>query len=62
MLEHEFTIRFITGSPHTTPMELMQGIKDSIQYVLHIHSSIFPYSLTYQTSDQRPHYNIQYKA
>ncbi|KAH0825930.1 hypothetical protein J3R83DRAFT_7620 [Lanmaoa asiatica] len=31
ILEQEFTIRFTTGSPHATPMELMQGIKDSIQ-------------------------------
>ncbi|KAI9457503.1 hypothetical protein HD554DRAFT_2030027 [Boletus coccyginus] len=31
MLEQEFTIRFVTGSPHAAPMELMQGVKDSIQ-------------------------------
>ncbi|KAF8428888.1 hypothetical protein L210DRAFT_3327899, partial [Boletus edulis BED1] len=31
MLDQEFTIRFISGSPHASPMELMQGIKDSIE-------------------------------
>ncbi|KAF8438190.1 hypothetical protein L210DRAFT_3679452 [Boletus edulis BED1] len=31
MLEQEFSIRFISSSPHATPMELMQGMKDSIQ-------------------------------
>ncbi|KAI9571213.1 hypothetical protein HD554DRAFT_1998148, partial [Boletus coccyginus] len=31
MLEQEFMIRFVTGSPHAAPMELMQGVKDSIQ-------------------------------
>ncbi|KAF8546849.1 hypothetical protein OG21DRAFT_1426017 [Imleria badia] len=31
LLEQEFTIKFTTGSPHATPMELMQGVKDSIQ-------------------------------
>ncbi|KIK80517.1 hypothetical protein PAXRUDRAFT_15749 [Paxillus rubicundulus Ve08.2h10] len=30
MLEKEFCIRFVTGSPHVTPMELMQAMKDSI--------------------------------
>ena len=34
MLEKEFTIRFVTGSPHASPMELMQGIKDGIEYVV----------------------------
>ncbi|KAI5983207.1 hypothetical protein EDD15DRAFT_2179497 [Pisolithus albus] len=31
MLEQEFSIRFISSSPHATPMELMRGLKDSIQ-------------------------------
>jgi len=31
MLEQEFTIRFISASPHASPMELMQGLKDSIK-------------------------------
>ena len=31
VLEQEFLIRFVSGSPHTTPMELMQGLKESIQ-------------------------------
>ena len=31
MIEQEFTIRFISGSPHASPMDLMQGIKDSIE-------------------------------
>ncbi|KAI9567277.1 hypothetical protein HD554DRAFT_2205650 [Boletus coccyginus] len=31
VLEQEFSIRFISGSPHATPMELMHGIKESIQ-------------------------------
>jgi len=30
MLEKEFCIRFVTGSPHATPMELMTAIKESI--------------------------------
>ena len=36
MLKQEFSIRFISSSPHAPPMELMQGIKDLIQYV-HCH-------------------------
>ncbi|KAF8840259.1 hypothetical protein BDN67DRAFT_880617, partial [Paxillus ammoniavirescens] len=30
MLEKEFCIQFVTGSPHAAPMELMQAMKDSI--------------------------------
>ena len=31
MIEQEFTIQFVSGSPHASPMDLMQGIKDSIE-------------------------------
>ncbi|KAF8430572.1 hypothetical protein L210DRAFT_1019310 [Boletus edulis BED1] len=31
MLEREFTVRFVSGSPHASPMELMQGLKESIK-------------------------------
>ena len=31
LLEQEFSIRFVSGSSHATPMELMQGLKESIQ-------------------------------
>ena len=31
LLEQEFSIQFVSGSPHTTLMELMQGLKESIQ-------------------------------
>ena len=31
VLEQESLIQFISGSPHATPMELMQGLKKSIQ-------------------------------
>ena len=34
MLEKEFTIHFVMRSPYTSPMELMRGIKDSIEYVV----------------------------
>ncbi|KAF8546400.1 hypothetical protein OG21DRAFT_1391836, partial [Imleria badia] len=30
MLEQEFSICFISSSPHATPLELMQGMKDLI--------------------------------
>ena len=33
MLEKEFSIRFVTLSPHASPMELMQAMKDSISWV-----------------------------
>ncbi|KAF8433086.1 hypothetical protein L210DRAFT_3614192 [Boletus edulis BED1] len=33
MLEQEFSIHFISSSPHATPMELMQGMKDLIQHI-----------------------------
>ncbi|KAH7885175.1 hypothetical protein F5I97DRAFT_1937442 [Phlebopus sp. FC_14] len=32
MIKQEFSIQFISGSPHTTPIELMQGMKDSIHH------------------------------
>ena len=54
MLEQECMIRFITGSPHATPMELMQGVKNSIEYVFHIDSSTFPYSLTTRKAADSP--------
>lgn len=34
MIEKEFCVRFVTSSPHASPMELMQAIRDSIRYVL----------------------------
>lgn len=30
MLEKEFFLRFVTSSPHASPMELMKAMKDSI--------------------------------
>ncbi|KAL0569855.1 hypothetical protein V5O48_012107 [Marasmius crinis-equi] len=30
MIEKEFSTRFVTSSPHATPMELVKGLKDSI--------------------------------
>ncbi|KAI0091387.1 hypothetical protein BDY19DRAFT_886012 [Irpex rosettiformis] len=30
MIEKEFCVRFVTSSPHASPMELMQAIRDSI--------------------------------
>lgn len=30
MMEKEFCVRFVTGSPHAAPMELMHAMKDSI--------------------------------
>lgn len=32
MLEKEFCVRFVTSSPHASPMELMKAMKDSIGY------------------------------
>lgn len=31
MLEKEFTIRFVTSSPHASPAELMQGVRESVR-------------------------------
>ena len=31
MLEKEFCVHFMSFSPHATPLELMQGVKESIQ-------------------------------
>jgi hypothetical protein len=33
MLEKEFCVRFVSSSPHATPMELMCGFKESIVFV-----------------------------
>ncbi|KAG2153502.1 uncharacterized protein EDB93DRAFT_1239739 [Suillus bovinus] len=33
MLEKEFFVRFVTSSPHATPMELMRAMKESIWYI-----------------------------
>lgn len=30
VLEKEFCVRFVTSSPHVSPMELMRGVKESI--------------------------------
>ena len=35
MLEKEFYVRFVSSSPHATPMELMDALKLSIEYVNH---------------------------
>lgn len=34
MLEQEFYVRFVSSSPHAAPMELMQGLRESILYVV----------------------------
>jgi len=41
MLEKQFCVRFVSLSPYATPLELMQGVKASIQFVLiiDIHAS-----------------------
>ncbi|KAH7905869.1 hypothetical protein BJ138DRAFT_1094753 [Hygrophoropsis aurantiaca] len=31
MLEKEFCVRFVSSSPHASPLELMKGVKDSIR-------------------------------
>ena len=33
MIEKEFCVRFVTSSPHASPMELMTAIRDSIRWV-----------------------------
>lgn len=33
MLEKEFCVRFVSSSPHVTPLELMRAVTQSIQYV-----------------------------
>lgn len=33
MLEKEFFLRFVTSSPHATPMELMSAMRSSIKYL-----------------------------
>jgi hypothetical protein len=30
-LQAEFHVRYVATSPHATPMELMQGVRDSIE-------------------------------
>jgi hypothetical protein len=32
-LESEFHVRFVATSPHATPLEIMQGVRASIEYV-----------------------------
>ena len=32
MLSHEWTIRFVTSSPHSSPMELMESFRKSLEY------------------------------
>ncbi len=32
MLEKEFNVRFVSASPHASPMELMHAVKQSIEY------------------------------
>lgn len=34
MLEKEFCVRFVTSSPHASPLELMAAVKQSILYVI----------------------------
>lgn len=31
MIDKEYCVRFVTSSPHASPMELMQGVKDNIE-------------------------------
>lgn len=31
MIEKEFCVRFISSSPHASPLEIMKGVIDSIQ-------------------------------
>jgi hypothetical protein len=40
MMEKEFCVRFVTSSPHASPMELMRAVKDSITYVLGLNRGI----------------------
>jgi hypothetical protein len=35
MIEKEFCVRFVTSSPHASPMELSSAIRDSIRFVIH---------------------------
>ncbi|KIK77534.1 hypothetical protein PAXRUDRAFT_17432 [Paxillus rubicundulus Ve08.2h10] len=46
MLEKEFCIQFVSSSPHTTPLELMQGLKESIQKV--VNDPIVAFDVKYQ--------------
>lgn len=43
ILEKEFTIHFISASPHISPVELMQGIKNTIEWVYFwfVHSATY---------------------
>jgi len=34
MLEKEFCVRFVSSSPHASPLELAKGVKDSIRFVI----------------------------
>jgi hypothetical protein len=34
MIEKEFCVRFVTSSPHASPMEIMNAIQDSIRLVV----------------------------
>lgn len=35
-LESEFHVRFVATSPNATPLEIMQGVRASIEYVFHL--------------------------
>ena len=32
MIEKEFNVRYVSSSPHASPMELMKAVRDSIRY------------------------------
>lgn len=40
MLEQEFHVRFVTSSPHASPMELMHAMKESIMSVREVTSNL----------------------
>ncbi|KIJ11470.1 hypothetical protein PAXINDRAFT_84506, partial [Paxillus involutus ATCC 200175] len=46
MLEKEFCVRFVSSSPHATPLELMQGLKESIQKA--VNDPIVTFDVKYQ--------------
>jgi hypothetical protein len=41
MLEKEFCVRFVSSSPHASPMEIAKAIKESIEFVYFNFFSLF---------------------
>lgn len=50
MVDKEFCVRFVTSSPHASPMELMSAMKESIRYYEFVQPSRHSFALTVSPS------------